>query len=67
MEICNSINIMDLNDTELNDVLAGPMHRLDLIERIARDHLSSNSKSYRRPRKLPRNITRGRRRRTQSQ
>ena len=66
MEVRNGITIMDLNDTEWTDVLAGPMHRLGLIERITRDHLSSNSKSYRRPRRLPRNITRSNRRRSHS-
>ena len=66
MENQDGINIMDLPDDDLNAVLAGPMHRLNLLERIARDHLSSKGKSYRRPRKLPRNITRSKRRRSHS-
>ena len=58
--------IMDLNDTVLAEILASPMHRLDLITRIAQDQLNSKGKSYRRPRKLPRNITRSKRRRSRS-
>ena len=66
MEHISAINIMELPDDDLNAVLAGPMHRLDLLARIARDHLSSKGKSYRRPRTLPRNITRAKKRRSQS-
>ena len=55
---------MNLNESEWTSLLMGPMHRLNLLERISRDHLSPKSKSYRRPKKLPRNITRNKRRRT---
>lgn len=66
MDSPESIVILDLNNTELTEILSGPAHRLEILERIARDHLSSTSKSYRRPRKLPRNITRSKRRRSHS-
>lgn len=64
MDDLNDTNIMDLNESEWTSLLMGPMHRLNLLERISRDHLSTKSKSYRRPKKLPRNITRIKRRRT---
>ena len=62
----NDTNITDLNESDWTSLLMGPMHRLNLLERISRDHLSTKRKSYRRPKKLPRNITRIKRRRSQS-
>jgi hypothetical protein len=66
MDSSDSIVILDLTDNELTDILSGPVHRLEILKRIARDHLSSTNKSYKRHRKLPRNITRNKRRRSQS-
>lgn len=51
----------ELNDSELNELLSNPVHSTDLFKRIMQDFASPKSRSYRRPRRLPRKNTRRRR------
>lgn len=56
--------ITDLEDSDLNELLSNPVHKTDIYKRIKQDYSCSKTKSYRRPRRLPRKNTR--RKRTRS-
>lgn len=56
-----NVIIINLGDDDLNDILSSPVHRTGIFERIKQDYLTSKSKSYRRPGKLPFKITRRKR------
>ena len=61
-----NIIITNLDDDDLTDILSRPVHRKDIYERIKHDYITSKSRSYRRPSRLPRKITRRKRRRRSS-